>query len=106
MFDGAYLPHMGGCVEPPPKHRKQWKDRETTTQSPSLFVPFLVLFGSPAMNWDHAVSWGRTNWVSVSNIGQVGHTGSGGWPTGIEKTENECLAVWLGCWFDKNTRVW
>ena len=38
----------------------------------SPFVPFLALFGSPAMNWDHAVSWGRGVWVSVGNIGRVG----------------------------------
>ena len=37
------------------------------------------------MNWDHAVSWGRGLWVSVSDIGRIGHTGSGGWPIGIEK---------------------
>ena len=24
------------------------------------------------MNWDHAVSWGREVWVSVSDIGGVG----------------------------------
>ena len=24
------------------------------------------------MNWDHAVSWGRGVWVSVSDIGRVG----------------------------------
>ena len=35
---------------------------------------------APAMNWDHAVSWGRGVWVSVSDIGRVGW----GWPTGIE----------------------
>ena len=35
---------------------------------------------APAMNWDHAVSWGRGVWVSVSDIGRVGS----GWPTGIE----------------------
>ena len=27
---------------------------------------------APAMNWDHAVSWGRGVWVSVSDIGRVG----------------------------------
>ena len=30
--------------------------------APPFFGPFWsfsVLFGSPAMNWDHAVSWGR-----------------------------------------------
>ena len=48
------------------------------------------------MNWDHAVSCGRGVWVSVSDIGRVGHTGSGGWPTGIEKKKNECPAVWMG----------
>ena len=32
------------------------------------------------MNWDHAVSWGRGVWVSVSDISRVGS----GWPTGIE----------------------
>ena len=102
----AYLSHMGDCVEPPPKHRTRWKPRETTTQRPSPFVRFLVLFGSPAMNWDHEVSWGRRVWVWVSDIGRVGHTGSGGWPIKIEKkTENECLAIWLGWWFDKNTCV-
>ena len=26
------------------------------------------------MNWDHAVSWGRGVWVSVSDIGRVGQT--------------------------------
>ena len=30
------------------------------------------LFGSPAMNWDHAVRWGSGVWVSVSDIGRVG----------------------------------
>ena len=35
---------------------------------------------APAMNWDHAVSWGRGVWVSVSDIGRVGSS----WPTGIE----------------------
>ena len=35
---------------------------------------------APAMNWDHAVSWGRGVLVSVSDIGRVGS----GWPTGIE----------------------
>ena len=38
----------------------------------SPFVPFWVLFGAPAMNWDHTVSWGRGVWVSVSDIGRVG----------------------------------
>ena len=33
---------------------------------------------TPAMNWDHAVSWGRGVWVSVSDIGRVGS----GWPLG------------------------
>ena len=32
------------------------------------------------MNWDHAVSWGRGAWFSVSDIGRVGS----GWPTGNE----------------------
>ena len=27
---------------------------------------------APAMNWDHAVSWGWGVWVSVSDIGRVG----------------------------------
>ena len=27
---------------------------------------------APAMNWDHADSWGRGIWVSVSDIGRVG----------------------------------
>ena len=27
---------------------------------------------APAMNWDHAVNWGRGVWVSVSDIGRVG----------------------------------
>ena len=27
---------------------------------------------APAMNWDHAASWGRGVWVSVSDIGRVG----------------------------------
>ena len=27
---------------------------------------------APAMNWDHAVSWGRGVWVSVSDIGWIG----------------------------------
>ena len=27
---------------------------------------------APAMNWDHAVSWGRGVWVSVSDIFRVG----------------------------------
>ena len=31
---------------------------------------------APAMNWDHAVSWGWGVWVSVSDIGRVGS----GWP--------------------------
>ena len=35
---------------------------------------------APAMNWDHAVSWGKGVWVSVSNIDRVGS----GWPTGVE----------------------
>ena len=43
---------------------------------PPLLSPFwslLGLFGSPAMNWDHAVSWGRGVWVlSASDIGRVG----------------------------------
>ena len=30
------------------------------------------------MNWDHAVSWGRGVWVSVSDIGRVGSV----WPLG------------------------
>ena len=71
-------------------------------------IPFLVLFSSPAMNWDHGISWGSGVWVSVSDIGRVGHTGSGGvGPPELKKTpENECLAVWLGWWFDKITHVW
>ena len=54
----------------------------TTTQAPHAMktqgnyypapLPFLVLFGSPAMNYDHAVSWGRGVWVSVSDINRVG----------------------------------
>ena len=67
---------------------------------------FLVLFGSPAMNWDHAVSWGKGVWVSVSDVGRVGHTGSGGWPTGFIYFLNEFLAVWLGWWFGIITHVW
>ena len=27
---------------------------------------------APAMNWDHAVSWGRGVWVSVSDSVRVG----------------------------------
>ena len=27
---------------------------------------------APAMNWDHAASWGRGVWVGVSDIGRVG----------------------------------
>ena len=27
------------------------------------------------MNWDHAVSWGRGVWVSVSDIGRAGWVG-------------------------------
>ena len=43
---------------------------------------------APAMNWDHAVSWGCGVWVSVSDIGRVGS----GWPlgrVGQDKTEPE-----------------
>ena len=43
---------------------------------------------APAMNWDHAVSWGWGVWVSVSDIGRVGS----GWPlgrVGQDKTEPE-----------------
>ena len=97
MEDLKYLSHMGACVEPPPKHRTRWKPRETTTKRPSPFVPFLVLFGSPAMNWDHAVSLGRRVWVSVSDTGRVGHTGSGRWPTEIEKNRKRvsCYLAWV-----------
>ena len=45
------------------------------------------------MNWDHAVSWGREAWVSVSDIGRVGHTGGGGWPTGIEKPPQKTIVL-------------
>ena len=89
----AYLSHMGDCVEPPPKHRARWKPSETITERPSPFVRFLVLFGSPAMNCDHAVSWGRRVWVWVSDIGRVGHTGSGGWPTEIEKKQKTSVLL-------------
>ena len=48
------------------------------------------------MNWDHAVSWSRGVWVSVSDIGRVGS----GWPLdrvgqpaaaapGVEKKPNQ-----------------
>ena len=49
------------------------------------------------MNWDHAVSWGRRVWVSVSDIGRVGHTESDGWPTGIEKNRKRvsCGLAWV-----------
>ena len=43
---------------------------------------------APAMNWDHAVSWGWGVWVSVSDIGRVGS----GWSlsrVGQDKTEPE-----------------
>ena len=43
---------------------------------------------APAMNWDHAVSWGWGVWASVSDIGRVGS----GWPlgrVGQDKTEPE-----------------
>ena len=56
-------------------------------------LPFLVLFGSPAMNWDHAVSWGRGVWVRVSDTDRVRHTGSGGWPTGIEKNQKTSVLL-------------
>ena len=72
------------------------KPGETTTQRPSPFVPFLVLFGSPAMNWNHAVSWGRGVWVSVSDIGRVGQPELVVGQPELKKTENECLVVWLG----------
>ena len=95
--DRAYLSHMGDFVEPPPKHRTRRKPRETTTQRPSPFPPFfplLVFFGSSAMIWNHAVSWGGGVWViSVSDIGRVGHTGSGGWPTGIEKNQKTSVLL-------------
>ena len=50
------------------------------------------------MNWDHAVNWGRGVWVSVSDIGRVGYTGSGGWPIGIEKKNRKrvsCCLSWV-----------
>ena len=67
--------------------------------APFPFCPLLSQFGSPAMNWDHAVNWGRGVWVSVSvsDIGRVGRTGSGGWPTGIKKKNRKrvsCCLAW------------
>ena len=62
----------------------------------SSFWPSLVLFGYPAMTWDHAVSWGRGVWVS--DVGRVGHTGSGGWPAGIAKPPRKrvsCCLAWV-----------
>ena len=59
------------------------------------------------MNWDHAVSWGRRVWVSVSDIGRVEHTGSGGWPTGIEKTQKTSVLLFgLGGSSTKLLHVW
>ena len=59
------------------------------------------------MNWDHAASWGRGVWVSVSDIGRVGQTELVvGQPELKNKQKNECLAVWLGWWFDKIAHVW
>ena len=79
ISDRAYLPHMGDFVEPPPKpstarDENPGKLLKLPSAPPLLspFVPFWVLFGSPAMNWDHTVSWGREVWVSVSDIGRVG----------------------------------
>ena len=48
----AYLQSMDCQREPQSKHR--YYDQ------------------APAMIWDHAVSWGRGVWVSVSDIGRVG----------------------------------
>ena len=59
------------------------------------------------MNWDHAVSWGRGSGLALAIlVGGVGHTGSGDWPTGIEKKhKTSVLLFWLGWWFDKITHV-
>ena len=97
--DRAYLPHMGDFVEPPPKHRTQWKPRKTTTQRPSPFVLFLVLFGSSPMNWDHAASWGRGVWLSVSDIGRVGQPELViSQPELKKKQKNQvsCCLAWVG----------
>ena len=45
------------------------------------------------MNWDHAVSWGRGVWVSVSDIGRVGQPELKQFPQATRGKKNICCAV-------------
>ena len=71
-FDGAYLQPVGFYVKPQPSKANPTNIATKTGPQGTR---------TKGQIWDHAVSWGRGVWVSVSDIGRVG----------------------LGLWFDVKT---